>query len=147
MIDAAEAAGILALTMSEFSPKLETGPKASRRACSPAVVAAGQLCALLESLGRMRMYAGQCCNATQAEESITCGSSDPNSACPQDGSRPEPNSISPTAMPWWWHRISSCVGLQLVDVIMDHSRPSSKPCRQLCSLLATMLKATLHHSS
>jgi hypothetical protein len=144
MAKALTAVGSVALNIAYCFPAPQAGPTASYAggSASTAAAAAGQLCALLESLCRMEMAMDQHFSALQAEEPSS-GRLDSSSSrmAPQAlWSRIVTNALPGVLIPVG----SRCLLGPLVDPIIAHSSPGSKPCKQLCSLLATMLKVALH---
>jgi hypothetical protein len=183
MPPAVSAAGTLVLKLAERFPILKTDTKASNGGSSSqgAAGAAGQLCALLESLCRMELAAEQHLVAMQtaqassgngstnssspacrvslsrmelaveqhlttmqaAQASSSSGSTNSNApACSvRNVSKELPASLAPAQ-----HDGTGFTVGPLVDPIIAHSSPGSKPYKQLCSLLSNMLKTALHDS-
>jgi hypothetical protein len=144
MVEALKAVGGLVLNISSGLPGPQASPKPSQTgsSASAAAATAGQLCALLESLCRMEMAVDQHFSAMSAagpSSSTRGGSSNmaTHALCVRRVSTDLPGVLVV--------RGESRFALgPLVDPINVHSSPGSKPCKQLCSLLATMLKMALH---
>ena len=104
---------------------------------------AGRLCALLENVSRMELTADLQA-AAAAMMAATRGSVADNST-----QRWVPGTLPPVHATVYvrFSKLDSCQAGPLLDPILAHYCPGTKPCMQLCSLLATMLKCSAWDSS
>jgi hypothetical protein len=139
---------VKSMALPESFPGLQTAQQASQAdgfaSAAAAATAAGQLCALLESLCRMEMSVSQQVDKMQAEgpSRNRLGSSNISSSTATQANLLADVSSGITSVLTPDGRSGFALG-PLVDPIVAHSKPGSKPCKQLCSLLATMLKGAL----
>ena len=149
LMEALTAVAGLVLNLSSGFPGPQASPNPSQGSSSAgaAAAAAGGLCALLESLCRMEMAVDQHFSALPAaapsSSRLDSGSNALTRAlCVRNVTTDLPSVLVPV-------RGESSLRKRfalgpLVDTIIARNSPGSKPCKQLCSLLATMLKDALH---
>jgi hypothetical protein len=150
MVQALKAVGDLALNMADYFPAPQAGPKGCQASSSASAAAAGagQLCALLESICRLEgAVAKHFRSAMQAEGPSFSKRVSSSTAAQALGGQLAKNVSSGISSVLISSHEGSELALQpLVLTIIAHSKPGSKPCKQLCSLLATMLKGALRDS-
>ena len=145
------AAGDLALKMTAQFPAtlLCSDAAAAGRSASATAAAAGQLCVLLELMCRAEMSVTQHYSAIKAAAPSRGSSS--STAQPHYLDADRLYNVSNNLITWnlvtaFTDDPNINVG-PLVHPIIAHSSPGSKPVKQLCSLLSTLLKVARHVSS